>query len=118
MSFPDVSDALWDLTEPTTLRVVVQTVTDFEGVEVQQAPETFDASLQPLKAQQLLVKSEGERRWRWFTIVTEKVLKLDDVIQDDEGNKYRVRSAQNWKQAGFYRYEATEGPTPGETNPT
>lgn len=108
MSFPDVSEALWGLTEPAQFRTVSRTPVDFEAVETQAAPQWFDAVLQPIDNQKLLIKPEGERRWKWFEMLTEKELNLGDTVEAYDGKTYRVMAKSDWSQGGYFRYELTE----------
>ena len=66
MSFPDVSDAFWGWTSPVTLQLVTQTIVDYEAVETAAGAVAFQGVLQPMPAQKLLVKPEGQRTWKWW----------------------------------------------------
>lgn len=125
MSFPDVSDALWDLTDPIVFKKVVKTVANGQVTEnigvggtyggggfgvggfgsADPALESvFDGTLQPLPPRLLAMKPEGERSWKWWMLWTEKLLGVDDVLVDSENDKYRVMSVGNWIGGGYREY--------------
>jgi hypothetical protein len=106
--FPDVSEALWGFTEPTVFRRASREIVDFEAAETLAAPGTFQGALQPLRTQRLLIKPEGERRWKWFQLWTNQELLLGDIIDAYDGKTYKVMSKDDWSQGGFFSYELTE----------
>jgi hypothetical protein len=130
VSFPDVSEAVWGLTEHITFVVVTRQAADFEAVEnlgdnsgYGQGPYgfgpyggglvdpsgIFDGSLQPLKPQSLMLKPEGQRSWRWWTLWTESFMNVGDKIVDYYGKRYKIMSTANWSGGGYYEYELVEG---------
>jgi hypothetical protein len=108
MSFPDVSDAFWGLTEPTRFQVATRVPVDYEASETLAPPVTFDGILQPETTQKLLVKPEGERRWKWFRLYTTQELALGDAVTAYDGKTYQVMSKDDWSQGGHFAYELTE----------
>lgn len=69
-------------------------------------------SCQPM-SENLAVRKEGERSWRWYVFHFEPdvCLETDDVIIF-QGTKYRIMEKENWGQYGFIRYNAVEDYTP------
>lgn len=111
MSFPDMSEVLDDFSEPIHFAKICKTVEDYEAVDTVKEVVGFDGVLQPIPPQKLKVKPEGQRSWKWYTLWTENILKLDDVVQDDDGLQYRVMSVSDWSKGGYTQYELTQGPT-------
>lgn len=111
MSFPDISEVLDDFSEPIRFAKICKTIKDFEAVDTVKDVVEFDGVLQPLTPQKLKIKPEGQRSWKWYTLWTENVLQLDDVVRDEDGLQYRVMALSDWKQGGYRQYELTQGPT-------
>ena len=110
----DVSDALWDICEFERIQVVKKTVQDFELVESvsDRSPIYIEGSLQPMNARELLIKPEGQRSWRWWTLWTTEKLELDWVVIDRNGSHFRIMNSNDWEASGYFQYQLTEGPTP------
>lgn len=112
MSFPDVSGALEGMTETLCLVQETQVVQDYEIIEPISEDFYFEGVLQPMKPQRLLLKPEGQRNWRWWELWTELDLKINDIVIDPEGVRFRVTARTPWFNAGYYQYELTEATTP------
>lgn len=110
MPLPDVSEAFWDLTMPIQLRIVGKATEDFEVVEKFAAPITFQGIFEPLDATRLLVKPEGQRSWKWWSLFTTQPLTLDWIIQDMSSVKFRVMQKTDWNSGGYLQYELRENP--------
>ena len=108
--FPDMSEVLDDFSETVSFAVIGKSVDDFEVVEKNKDTVEFDGVLQPMPAQKIAIKSEGQRSWKWWTLWTENLLDLDDVMRDEEGIQYRVMSRSDWRKGGYLQYELTQGP--------
>lgn len=111
MSLPDVSEALFEFADPVKFTRVVKTATDGVVVEtpdgvLQSIP--FMAVVEPISAQRLMVKPEGQRSWTWLTLWTTQKLKLDDLIVTADLKRFRVMSVADWSKAGYYFYEITQ----------
>lgn len=107
MSFPLMLDAFQDWAERSTFKLVKKVTQDHEVIE-QTVPVEFVALFYPLKSQALSIKPEGQRAWKWWSLVTAERLSVDYVVQDAECVVYRVMSVKNWSMAGFWEYELTE----------
>ena len=106
---PDVSEAIFDLSDQVELFLVSKGVSDFEVVQVDHEPEQFDGVLQPLDATEVSMKPENQRTWRLWHLWTDKDMPLDSIFMDTSGAKYRILSKQNW--GSYFEYDAKENPT-------
>ena len=61
MSFPDVSSAFWNWTEPIQFNVVVTTPVDYEAVDTPENQVFFDGVIEPLKAKAAQLNPEMAR---------------------------------------------------------
>lgn len=109
---PDVSVALWGLTDPVTVRGIVKTIQDGQVVEnigkSGLKERVIEAVLQPMPARQLAMKPEGERTWKWWTIWTTETLELDDYVTDGDGRNFRVKSEADWSAGGYAQYDLVQ----------
>lgn len=112
MSLPDMSGAFWNLTEPVQFNVVKTTAVDFEAVDTLENQIVFDGHLQPLPARELMIKPEGERKFKYWNLWTEQELKMDAIVQDEEGAQYRVLKKTDWRTSDFQQYEIVQAPNP------
>lgn len=108
--FPNVNSVFSNWTSPVQLRLVSRSVSDFEAKETTLDVVPFEAVMQAMRNQQVDRKPEGERQWKWWDVWTDKKIALDSVVQDQNGAQFRVRSVNDWSQAGFFKYEMTEKP--------
>lgn len=110
MSFPDVSEALWEWTDPTVFKRVTKTVANGKVTEsiggVYQG--VFEAVLQPFPIRRLMMKPEGERSWKYWLIWTETTLEMDEVVVDPNGQKFRVMGVGDWIGGGYREYELVQ----------
>lgn len=109
MSFPNVAEVIWDWETSIKFRVLKKVINDFE-VEEKSLVDTFILGvLEPMPVQKLLIKPEGQRSWKWWTLWTQQELNLDMVLEDESCKTYRVMTAFDWNQAGYYEYELAQG---------
>lgn len=106
--FPDMGEAFQEWSDATTFLVITKSLVDGDLVETPGTETAFDMLLYPMKAQQVAMKPEGQRSWRWMTGVSAYQLKIDDIVKDEDGVKYRVAGIEPYVKAGFYVYELTE----------
>lgn len=78
---------------------VQETVTNFEVMGV----------IQPFNAQQLEIKPEGQRAWKWHMIHCQPSfpVKPDDTIVY-KGARYRIMSKWGYDDYGFCEYDAVK----------
>lgn len=109
----DMAGAFWNLTDPIAFKIVTTAAVDFEAVETLQTQLVFDGFLQPMKPRELMVKPEGERRWKWLMLFTEQLLEPASILEDEEGSNYRVMKLSAWnKLANYGMYEIIQAPFP------
>ena len=88
--------------------LVAKAAVDFDVVETKANVVWFSGTFQPLPSRRLLLKPEGQRSWKWWTLWTATKLNLDDVVKDKCNKQYRVMSSDDWDAAGYYCYELLE----------
>jgi hypothetical protein len=112
-TLPDVSGALLNWFQPLTFRRITKSTIGFQVVETFEDVFT-EGIIQPFTAQQLQIKPEGQRAWKWFTIHAAPgcPLEPDDVITvvnvKDGNTSYRVMSKRNFSAYGYLQYEVVE----------
>jgi hypothetical protein len=112
-TLPDVSGALLNWFQPLTFNRITKSTVGFQVVEALEAVCT-QGIIQPFTAQQLQMKPEGQRAWKWLTIHAAPgcPLEPDDVITEVNvraGNtSYRVMSKRNFSACGYLQYEVVE----------
>ena len=104
-TLPDVSDVLPGWFQNLTFQLVTKTLVDYEVVESLTTINTQGVR-QPMSAQRISIKPEGQRAWKWETIhcLPDVKLNIDDIIIFD-GVKYRVQHKWNWSEYGYLEYE-------------
>ncbi len=107
-----MSGAFWNWTEPIQFNVVSTAAVDYEAIDTPENQVFFDGVIQPLKPRDLLIKPEGERKFKYWTLWTEQELQPDSIIQDETGKQYRVMSKSDWRQGDYQQYEIMQTPTP------
>lgn len=107
-ALPDVRDAVMALFQPIRVGiVVVERVNGFPSARISVSVNTLGVK-QPMP-EQLVVKKEGERSWRWFTIhcSPDLILRTDDIFVLNRV-QYRVMSREDWAEYGYLKYEVIE----------
>lgn len=115
-TLPDVSSALYEWLQNLYLLIVTKTVVNSEVVETY-VPISFSGVWQPMGAEQIKLKPEGQRSWQWYTCHTLTGVNLinDQIIKFQDEN-YRVMSNNHWSQYGYWEYHLVKdytgaGPT-------
>lgn len=104
-TLPNPNGAMLDWFQKLTFTQVFKSVVNFELVE-SQISTSFLGVRQPFTPQQLAIKPEGQRQWKWETIhaLPSLVLGVDDIIVF--GNTpYRVIKKSDWKDYGYVEYQ-------------
>jgi hypothetical protein len=89
-----------------TFHKVTDTIVDGDVVKsVVSTP--FQGMFQPMRPRELTFKPEGERNWKWWTLLVRTGLEIEngDIIVDDKGVEYKVMKSQDWSQAGYLQLD-------------
>jgi hypothetical protein len=107
-TLPNVSDALMGWMQPMTFGVVTKTVVNFQVVETM-TEINFQGVMQPLQAEQLMMKPEGQQSWNWQWLHADPslVLTIDQVI-NYRGTQYRVMAFKPYDSYGYREYELVQ----------
>lgn len=108
-TLPNMQGALLDWFQSMTFSVVTKTVINAQVVETKTQVST-KAVRQPFTSQQLLMKPEGQRHWKWETLhaFPDCVLVPDDIVIF-AGGTYRVMQKRDWKEYGYVEYHICQG---------
>ena len=101
---PQVGEVLPSWFQTMTFDVVTKTIVNYEVKETL-TTITTQGVRQPMSAQQLSIKPEGQRAWRWETLhcLPDVKLQVDDIVIFDS-IKYRVMQRWNWAEYGYLEY--------------
>lgn len=111
-TLPNMGETISGWFQPLSFSQVTKTIVNGEVVETSETI-SFQGVRQPMSAQQLLMKPEGERNWRWETIhaLPGCPLKPDDVITYQDLT-YRVISREIYPEYGYIKYDICQDYTP------
>lgn len=116
-TLPNMSDALLDWFQKMTFTRIVKNIVNFQVVETPTNTD-FQGVWQPSSPQALLMKSEGQRQWKWFTVHADPSLHLDpDEIITYLGTQYRVMNKLDYTEYAYIEYELIQDYT-GSGPPT
>lgn len=104
-TLPNVSEALPGWFQDMTFDLVTKSLVNYEVVEVLTTISTKGVR-QPMSAQSISIKPEGQRAWKWETLhcLPNVKLNVDDIVIFDNV-KYRVMHRWNWSEYGYLEYE-------------
>jgi hypothetical protein len=107
-TLPSVQDAMLDWFQNLTFTRIVKTTINFNVVETPTS-YSFQGVRQPFTAQQLVMKPEGQRQWKWETIhaFPNLVLNPDEII-GFAGQNYRVMRKSDFSEYGYVLYEIVQ----------
>lgn len=107
-TLPNMQDALADWFQMMTFTIITKETVDHELVETATVVAA-KAVRQPLSAQKLMMKPEGQRAWRWEQLhaFPDLILKPDDVVVFN-GIRYRVMDKLDYKEYGYLEYHITQ----------
>ena len=93
------------------LTVVLVTTTIIAGLANQvKRPIATSGVLQPMHSREIILKPEGDRSYRWFTLHADIGLQLNlNDIAIIRNVTYRVMGRWDWRDAGFIKYDLVEG---------
>lgn len=107
-TLPNVQGAMANWFQPLSFKQITKSVVNFQNVETT-ATTRFQGVRQPLSAQKLMMKPEGQRSWRWETIhaYPDLILQPDDIIIFSD-RPYRVMEKYDWQEYGYLEYHITQ----------
>ena len=105
---PDVSSALLNWLQPMQVNQIVKTTVNYSVVE-KLTTINFEGVIEAGTPEQIMMKPEGQRSWKWVSIWTHSTVQLNtDDIVTSLGKSYRIKSKSDWYQYGYINYEAHE----------
>ncbi len=111
---PRMDDVIAGFGKKVRLAVISKSVSNFETTEtVTQMRYVYGVFL-PIPDRKLELRPEGEYQWMNRTLYSsDTTLKIDDMLQDDDGFQYRVTDYADWRIAGFREYSLQQVPMMG-----
>lgn len=105
---PDMSDTITEWFQPMIFNLVTKETTAFQDVETSDEIN-FMGVWQPLEAQKLDIKPEGQQAWTWFQVHAwpALILKPDQIIKY-LGVEYRVMKKLDYTLYGYVEYHLVE----------
>lgn len=107
-TLPNLSGALLNWFQRMTFTKVTKTVVDFQVVEQEDEYTALGVRL-PMQPQQVVIKPEGQRSWRWEVVFAtpDLILNPDEIIRFGSV-KYRVMGKLDWKEYGYLEYHISQ----------
>lgn len=105
---PDMSDGVLGFLQPTTVEIISQEQVDGYPQESKTTVRTM-AVRQPFSSEQLSMKPEGARSWKWHTLhcLPNLILKTNDIVSI-YCVPYRVMEKTDYKEYGYIEYHIIE----------
>ena len=107
-SLPDLSDVMTQWEVPMTANYVTQTVVDGVVTDTQ-VNKAIKGIMQPLKAEEVLLKDEAQRNWSWYQVQVRQdlygelyptqILILNNI-------PYKIMAKKDWVLNGYREYHA------------
>jgi len=107
-TLPNMSEALDGWFQNMTFTKIEKSVVNFKNVEVKTSYTTKGVK-QPMSAQSIQMKPEGQRAWIWVTIhcLPDLILNIDEIVFYMDV-PYRVKSKMDYKEYGYLSYDLVE----------
>ena len=106
---PNVNAAVLKWAQPLSFRVVEKKTVDRELVETLSEPVTGSGTLQPMREEQIAMKMEGQRSWKWWKLHADPMLTLElDTVVERNGVRFRVLGKKDFSEYGYIKYELAE----------
>lgn len=112
---PNMADTIMNWFQLLTFDRVTKTVDATFTVTETTTPVQFQGVVVPFTPQQLRMKPEGQRLWKWSAIYALPSIPLqpDDVLVDQRGVGYRVMAKTDYTSYGYVLYECVDDYTGG-----
>ena len=105
---PNMSNTLNSWFKKMTFTVVEKIVINFQIIE-EGTEYNFMGVWQPFTSQQLMMKTEGQRSWKWFKVHAQtKLILAPDMVIEYSDAQYRVMSKSDYKEYGYVEYDLVE----------
>lgn len=107
-NLPNMSETIKSWFQTLTFKKIIKSVVNFQAVETTTTVITKGVR-QPFTAQQLKVKPEGQRAWRWETLhcLADVVLNPDEIVEFNS-IRYRVIEKKDYTEYGYIEYEIVQ----------
>ena len=107
-TLPNMRDALNEWFQNIVFTMVKKMTTNFELVETNTQIQ-FQGVVENIKPQDLDMRPEGQRKWRYISVWATPELELNpDEIFTYQGINYRVMTKNDWSSYGYVEYECAE----------
>lgn len=105
---PDVSDSVMAFLRPVKVDIICKEQIDGYTQESKRCVHT-QAVKQPFTSEQLKLKPEGQRSWKWFTLhcLPNLILRTDDIAVIS-GSSFRVMERTDYREYGYLQYDLVE----------
>ncbi len=106
MPVPQVDHVLNGWVTFVTIKHITQEVVNYEVTEVV-SESSYSANFQPMSPQAIQrMPAEYRGRKLWTVIVKDSKVYFDlnDIIEDPDGNKYRIHNSKDWRSSGYTEY--------------
>lgn len=104
-TLPSMANTIEGWFERLVIGLVTKTTVNNRTEETQVSIETRGV-IQPLAADQLEIKPEGQRSWKWYMLHCQPSLSLaTDDTAIIKGNRYRVMGRFGYDDYGYVQYE-------------
>ena len=107
-SLPDLSDVMTQWEVPMTANYVTQTVVDGVVTDTE-VSKAIKGIMQPLKAEEIMLKDEGQRSFDWYLVqvregtygelFTTQILIINSI-------PYKIKAKKDWVLNGYREYHA------------
>ena len=109
---PYVSSALGAWSQWIEMFVVGKEIDEYNVIE-SRVPFRARGIRYPMKAQSLMMRPEGERAWKWETLLvipTEQRLEVgDEVMFGADDTRYRIVAKRDWSEYGYIEFDMCQG---------
>lgn len=106
---PDVSDTLTGWEVSIFAIVVKQEMIDGEIIE-NKIKKVFKGVIQPLKAEEVALKPDGQREWKWYQVHVKKhypILRAEQKIEI-MGKTYKIMAVKDYNLYGYIEYHVVK----------
>ena len=108
LNLPSMATTLLGWFQAITVGLITKTTVNNRTIETSVNYDTRGV-VQPFSPEQLEIKSEGERSWKWFMLHCQPslVLQTDDIITI-RNVRYRVMGKLGFDAYGYIQYELVD----------